>query len=208
MRSLLQDAVVKWCKWFYSIPKNTHPALDTNGMYSSINQIDPHFWFLAGSFGNIVPIKRRSVVPRERSIMFPIVEKEDSFSEDTDLKKESELIKRCTYAMDQTLHVEAALDGKRLKPQRIISPVFDLIFPENNVYDVQPGRTRSVCDGYWIILEPLSSGKHHIEFTGEAVLEDTVARQERTDQVYKEIWENIRDNNTFRLNISHDLTVL
>lgn len=111
--------------------------------------------------------------------IFPIIEKEDSFSEDTDLKTESELIKRCTNAMDQVLHVEATLDGQSIISQRVLSPFFDLNFPENNVYDVQPGVTRSACDGYWIFLEPLSRGEHYIEFTGEAVLEDTVAQQER-----------------------------
>jgi hypothetical protein len=207
MEQLLQHAVVKWCKWFYSIPKNTHPAIDTTGEYSSLNQTDPDLWFLAGSFGNIVPIERRCVIPSGRAILFPIIEKEDSFTEDTDLKTESELIRRCSNAMDQVLHVEAALDGQGIKPQRILSPIFDLDFPENNVYDIQPGRTRSVCDGYWIFLEPLQRGRHYIEFMGEAVLEEVVARQERTDKVYDEIWANIDDNNTFRLDISYDIMV-
>jgi len=207
MEQLLHVAVVKWCKWFYSIPKNTHPAIDTTGVHSSINQTDPDLWFLAGSFGNIEPIVRRCVIPSGRAILFPIIEKEDSFTEDTDLKTESELIRRCSNAMDQVLHVEAALDGQGIKPQRILSPIFDLDFPENNVYDIQPGRTRSVCDGYWIFLEPLQRGRHYIEFMGEAVLEDVVARQERTDKVYDKIWANIDDNNTFCLDISYDIMV-
>ena len=107
MEQLLHVAVVKWCKWFYSIPKNTHPTIDTTGVHSSINQTDPDLWFLAGSFGNIEPIERRCVIPSGRAILFPIIEKEDSFTEDTDLKTESELIRRCSNAMDQVLHVEA-----------------------------------------------------------------------------------------------------
>jgi len=153
-------------------------------------------------------LNQLSVDASGRSILFPIIEKEDSFSEDSDLKTESELIRRCTNAIDRTIHVEAALDGLRLYPQRILSPIFDLAFPENNVYDVQPGRTRSVCDGHWIFLEPLSSGNHHIKFVGEAALENVVAQQERTDQVYRHIWKNIDDNNTFRLNVAYDLTVV
>lgn len=204
----LQHAVIKWCKWFYSIPKNIHPALDSIGVHSSINQTDRDLWFLAGSFGNIEPVRRRCIIPSGRSILFPIIEKEDSFSEDTDLKTESELIKRCTNAMDKILHMKAVVNGQRIKPQRILSPVFDLNFPENNVYDVQPGRTRSVCDGYWVFLEPLSRGKHNIEFMGEATLEDAVAQQERADQVYEEIWANIDDKNIFCLNISYDIMVL
>ena len=95
--------------------------------------------------------------------------------------------------------------GEGIKPQRILSPIFNLDFPENNVYDIQPGSTRSVCDGYWIFLEPLQRGRHYIEFMGETVLEDVVARQERTDKVYNKIWANIDDNNTFCLDISYDI---
>ena len=164
----LQHIVVKWCKWFFSIPKDIHPSIDTVGIHSSINQTDPDLWFLAGSFGNIEPIIRRCTIPSGRSIVFPILEKEDSFSEDTDLKTESDLIKRCTRAMDLVVHMEAALDGQRIESQRVLSQVFDLVFPTNNVYDVQPGKTRSVCDGYWIFLKPLSSGKHRVRFMGEA----------------------------------------
>jgi hypothetical protein len=204
----LQYIVVKWCRWFFSIPKDIHPAIDTVGVHSSINQTDPDLWFLAGSFGNIEPIIRRCTIPSGRSIVFPIVEKEDSFSEDTDLKTESDLIKRCTHAMDLVVHMEASLDGQIIESQRVLSQVFDLFFPANNVYDVPPGKTRSVCDGYWIFLKPLTSGKHRVRFMGEVILEDVVAQQERTEQVYKNIWQHMDDNNTFCLNITYELTVL
>ena len=95
---------------------------------------------------------------------------------------------------------------KRTEPQDIaysMAWTFDLDFPENNVYDVQPGITRLVCDGYWIFLEPLSSGKHHIEFMGEAILENVVAQQERADEVYKEIWKNISDNTPTSKSLQH-----
>ena len=72
--------------------------------------------------------------------------------------------------MDQVVHMEATLDAQRIESQRVLTPVFDLVFPENNVYDVRAGKTRSVCDGYWIFLKRLSIGQHSIEFTGEAMV--------------------------------------
>jgi hypothetical protein len=197
--------VEKWCRWMFSIPKNVNPTLDLTGEHASINQTEP--WFLTGSFGNIEPIIRRCTIPADRSIFFPVIEKEDSFIDDTDLETELELVKRCTHAMDQVIRIEVSLDDQKIAPIRMRSKVFDLTYPENNVYDVQAGRTRSVCDGYWVFLNPLSTGRHLICFSGEAILEEAVADQERTRQVYQRIWQHMDDKNTFRLNISYDLHV-
>jgi hypothetical protein len=52
---------------------------------------------------------------------------------------------------------------------RAKSPAFELVLPADNVFGLQQGKTRSVSDGFWIILKPLSAGKHEIHFSGSAV---------------------------------------
>jgi type 1 fimbria pilin len=32
-----------------------------------------------------------------------------------------------------------------------------------------PGTTQSVADGFWIILQPFSAGKHELRFSGSSV---------------------------------------
>jgi hypothetical protein len=47
--------------------------------------------------------------------------------------------------------MEVVVDGVKLRDlrkYRVHSGIFDLVFPENKVYDVEPGLTRSVTDGY------------------------------------------------------------
>ena len=56
--------------------------------------MDPNVWFLAGTFGNVNLIRRKCIVPLGKAIFFPILEKEDSFAEDVDLRSELELASR------------------------------------------------------------------------------------------------------------------
>ena len=155
------------CTWMLSIPKKNNPSLDKTGKYCSMNQNNENVWFLTGTFGNIVPVKRKCTIPIGKAIFFPILEKEDSLKEDSDLDNESGLIKRSRDATNRLTYMEAWIDGAKiedLEDYRVQSEVFDLKFPEDNVYDVKQGLTRSVCDGYWLFLKPLEIGKHHIYF--------------------------------------------
>lgn len=202
----------RWCNWMLSIPKRNNPSMDLTGRHCSIDQNDQNVWFLTGSFGNMDLVRRKCTIPSRRSIFFPILEKEDSFSEDNDLNKESELTKRCVEAMNRVICLEARIDGevvKHLEEYRALSEVFDLTFPEDNVYGVRPGITRSVCDGYWLFLKPLRSGQHQIDFKGETLLTDhIVTEQLKVDDAYRQIWEHISNKRTFRLQVTYDLTII
>jgi hypothetical protein len=178
-----------------------------------MNQNDKNVWFLTGTFGNvIVPIKRKCTIPAGKAIFFPILVKEDSLEEDTDLKTELELIKRARDATNKLIQMEATIDGEkvdRLESYRVQSEVFDLVFPEDNVYDVKPGLTRSVCDGYWLFIKPLHVGKHYICFKGETSLKEahTLAHL-KSRKVYSPIQPYIVKYSIFKLEVSYELTII
>ena len=200
-----------WCSWMLSIPKDKNPTLDLTGKHCCINQNDENVWFLAGTFGNIIPVKRRCRIPARKAIFFPVLVKEDSLEEDSDLHTELELITRSRDATNRVVRMEATIDGQKvdaLKNYRIQSEVFDLTFPENNVYDVTPGLTRSVCDGYWLFIKPLSIGEHYVYFQGETSLQDvyTITQLKRMDS-YSPILQHIKENSTFRLEVLYELTI-
>jgi hypothetical protein len=201
-----------WCNWLLSIPKKNNPSLDKTGKYCSINQNDKNVWFLTGTFGNIVPIIRKCTIVGGKAILLPILEKEDSLAEDSDLRTDSDLIKRSRDAIDRVLHMEASINGHKvehLENYRVQSGVFDLTLPENNVYDVRPGLTRSVCDGYWLFIKPLPIGKHHIYFKGENLLAEphTTAQLKNTD-IFNQILDHINEYFTFKLEVLYELTVI
>jgi hypothetical protein len=200
-----------WCTWMLSIPKDRNPSIDSTGENCSSRQEDANVWFLTGSFGNTGPIRRSCIIPFGKSILFPVLEKEDSFAEDIDLVNEAQLIQRCVDAMDRVLSLEASIDGDKvsnLTCYRVRSDVFELTFPKDNVYGVKPGPTKSVCDGYWLFIKPLPLGVHSIQFAGECLLDDSAVKtQLMADEAYKQLWNHINSNSTFRLEISYSLTI-
>jgi hypothetical protein len=108
--------------------------------------------------------------------------------------------------------MEATIDGEKiagLENYRVRSEVFDLTFPKDNVYDVRPGLTRSVCDGYWLFIKPLQIGKHFIDFKGETSLKEPYTiMQLKNNEVHSPIWESIDQNLTFKLRVSYELTII
>jgi hypothetical protein len=164
------DWAVEWTKWALSIPIKHNPASDLSG-YNCAQKQSGEVWFLAGTFGGFA--RRRCYVPEGKAIFFPIITKECSFKEDYDLKTVDELCKRVKHFIDCVTRLMLTIDGikvKRLRQYRYHSADFDLVFPKDNVYDLKPGPTVSVIDGYWAFLRPLPMGKHLIHFKGEAVL--------------------------------------
>ena len=100
-----------WCKWLLELPKDINPSIDTTGKNCYQNQKDPNVWFLSGTFGNLTPIRRYCRIPEHKAILFPILEKEDSFAEDTDLKLKSELRLRAKEFMDRVRDLRLVIDG-------------------------------------------------------------------------------------------------
>lgn len=209
--------VETWYKWIISIPKKENPCLDVTGKYCSVYQNDRNVWFLAGTFGNTTPIKRVCTIPLGRAILLPLLVKEDSFAEDSDLSSESQLVKRANDATDKLLYVRATIDSKDVEyPEkyRVRSKVFDLMFPDDNIYDVEPGMTRSVCDGFWLFIKPLQLGKHVIYFSGETVVADPFTRNfMKKASVYSSFIKQNQTKkknktiDTFKVEVIYSLTV-
>jgi hypothetical protein len=201
-----------WCNWLLSIPRDRNPAVDENGKNSSQNQFDADVWFLAGTFGNNNNVRRKCTVPKSKSILFPIVDKEDSFAEDLDLLNEGELAIRARNSMDRLICIQLTVDGKKisnLSEYRVMSEFFDLKFPKNNVYEVTPGITRAVCDGYWAFLRPLPIGSHEIYFSAQVFLpkDDEVTKQIKNNSIYNSVAEEIDKNSRLNIEVTYELMV-
>lgn len=190
-----------WTTWILSIPKTCNPAADVTGEHWHINQNGPVL-FLAGTFGGFA--KRKCTIPDGKGIFFPIITKECSFAEDYDLNTEKQLIKRVRQFIDCVTQMEVVIDGVKLqglRKYRAHSSIFDLAIPENNVYDVKPGLTKSVTDGYWILLKRLSAGKHRLYFSAEVSL-PSGSKMAEIARRYNKIEDTI-----FKTGVSYDITI-
>ena len=167
-----RDWIAKFWQWMISIPQPSNPNY---GSYTdinikcSINQTDPHVWFLVPTFGG--PAERTCTIPSGKAILFPVISGECNFLESPDKKTYSEL-RQCAMEGDEGAVMKVKVDGiemKDLEQYRVQTDPFDLTIPKNNVFSAPPGQTKAVADGFYTFLKPFSPGKHDIEFSGSIV---------------------------------------
>jgi hypothetical protein len=175
----------KWWKWVFSIPKSCNPLFDDGtGKFTTAAQ-SGDVWFLAGSWKETPPDAINLNVPEGKAIFFPIINAESSKIEGFGNNKaelRSDVEKTIGYVKDK----KAIVDGKVIKNLDNYKAESDLFVfwlpPDNvqghptNVLGISVGQKRSssiaVADGYWIMLNPLSVGKHTITIYGRAVFLD------------------------------------
>ncbi len=121
---------------------------------------------------------RNCNIPVGKAIFFPIFNNEGSEIEGYGDNEAALRAYATQYDKDITL-LEVIVDGKSLKDlnnYRATSDLFDIWLPPNNVWDIPTGpdgiSSISVSDGYWIMLAPLSAGKHTIHIHSKLVFDD------------------------------------
>jgi hypothetical protein len=157
---------VNWWLYLMQFPKESSPAGDNTGALCAKNQDNEHVWFLVGTFGGAAD--RSCTVPSNKSIFFPLLNNECSILEFPKLKAEAELTSCARQPMDKVV-LQLSIDGqdiKNLTSYRVTSSLFNVTFPDNNVFGVDSGPTQAVSDGYFVMLKPFPAGEHQIKFSG------------------------------------------
>ena len=123
--------------------------------------------FLTGTTSS-TPATRSCTVSSRQSILIPLINVECSTAEDNG-DTPAELRKCATNFADQFTDLSLVIDGTPvadLTKFRVSSPVFTFTAAIGNVFGIPPGTTRSVADGYWVLIRPLPPGTHTISFGG------------------------------------------
>lgn len=170
-----EDWTAKWWEWLLSIPTSENPAVDTTGEYCGVGQ-NGSVWFLAGTTGG--KNLRTCTIPSGVSILMPILNSECSTAEFPDLKTEAGLRDCAKNFQDQTQQLEFVLDGKPFEESeipRVVTPLFNVTFPEDNIFGAPAGMTEAVSDGNWVFLRPLPEGEHEIVAKGVSLDVTTTA---------------------------------
>lgn len=165
-----EEWTCRWWEWILSIPRVDNPGYDKTGERISKNQ-HSEVLFLPGTFGGIA--ERHISIPASKPILLPVINCTTSFAEEPRFKTEFQLMEFVRSQIDDIGDVHASIDGVELKnveQYRVRSRIFDVLFPENNVYNAKPGQTRAASDGFWLFLKPLSPGLHQIHTYGSCLL--------------------------------------
>jgi hypothetical protein len=170
-----EDWTIKFWQWLISIPADRSPVTDETGERAGVAQIgQPIFNLVFSSKGEV---QREYTVPAGQHILIPVNVVETSFTEFPGAKDDDDLRKLAKEDESSNPFVFLSVDGKKfnelestdgnqladLKEFRVHSRPFDVTFPDNPIFGF-PGRSRAVSDGFWVILEALTIGTHHINF--------------------------------------------
>lgn len=153
----------EWWKWFISIPTEDNPINDPSGERCLHGQQGPVVNGLGSGGGKVV---RECTIPAGKAILIPAIAVECSYAEDQSLRTEDDLRACATSDQDLVTHTAATLNGSVLQVHRVQSPVFDLIFPADNVFAAPEGPTKAVSEGFWVFLKPLRPGQYELHVEG------------------------------------------
>ncbi len=169
----------KWWQWAFSIPFTQNPMVDTTGANAGLNQSGP-VWFLAGTAGGD-PVERDITIPVGKAILIPIVNYLNDFPcPDPNFKPpEGQTLQEFLQAgtawyLAHVKELKVTLDGVDLKDlmnYRFTSDLF-LFTADVSLQQLDPCVTGQeqpgVADGYWVMLAPLSAGKHELHIYGRS----------------------------------------
>lgn len=147
----LADWTAEWWRWGLSLP--VQPWLDRDGSLCALDQRGP-VWFLAGTDGSFQP-RRRCTVPEGRYLLVPVINMVHYSGRVP--RPCRELRAGAAVNNDHLVSAVVLLDGKPLGDMRAHRVRSDGCFRLDPDDDTSP---LAAADGYWILLRPLSRGRH------------------------------------------------
>lgn len=83
-----------------------------------------------------------------------------SVLESTEKGKEKDLERLAEERMDEAANLRLAINDKSIPLSftnfRVQSISDNIILPQDNIFDIEPGLTSFVADGFWIYFKPLT----------------------------------------------------
>lgn len=161
-----------WWNWAIKAPLESSPLADETGQFGHQGQGGPVF-YLAGTSGGSA--ERWLKIPHNRAVFFPLVN--SVWWTPDDGPTEASVRALANEVADGATGLYCTLDGQPctdddLADYRAASPAggFNLRILPNSLFTdfgIPAGdRDPSVSDGYWVMLAPLSTGDHTLEFGG------------------------------------------
>ncbi len=169
-----------WWLWAWSIPADVSPLNDPTGASAALGQSGP-VWFLAGVLTPGGSVTRTITVPAGKALFFPIVNElwvnfpqlgDNPWSPAQEAYARSVIAEAMNQAHDLSCEVDGRslenLDGYRTRTEP--GEAFMVSVPMNDIWGVvaagaTPGlHGPSVEDGVYVMLAPLTPGRHTIHF--------------------------------------------
>ena len=216
---------VQWWKWILGIPADESPATDDTGEFCDQDQKGP-IWYLAGIAGSSEGLPggsatRNCNVPEGKDILIPIFNTVCAEITDAGLIKDllglqpddeippsqlKEGLTRCTdffLNSDHLIEKRFSIDGQTLEGDdlddfRVLSPQFQVVYPDGNVFEQAPTnvKQKAVAEGIWVLVKDLEPGEYVIKAFSHLIFPEFGNFEFQTDVTYH---LTIEGKNTFPL---------
>ncbi|MEO8103128.1 MAG: hypothetical protein ABI790_11400 [Betaproteobacteria bacterium] len=157
-----------WWQWAGSFDQSDSPVADRTGKNCHLGQNGP-VWFLAGTYGS-KRTQRTCEIPRDKFVFFPLINYVVMPGTGDGQACRSccaTYIKSAKSVTDQPSNLVLDLDGRRIKDlathRQSTKQCFDMGALAKPLYRIFP----SAANGYYVMLRPLSPGRHVLNFGGE-----------------------------------------
>ncbi len=156
-----------WWQWAGSFDQADSPVADRTGVNCHLKQ-NGAVWFLAGTYGTRRTI-RNCTVPRDKYVFFPLI----NYVVMPETNVEANCVACCISftqsaksITDRPSDLIVDLDGQRIEDlashRQATTQCFDMGALAEPKYRIFP----SAANGYYVMLRPLSPGKHVLNFGG------------------------------------------
>ena len=144
----------RWWRWAYAAP--VWPFLDPDGRICDLDQEGP-VWFLAGTDGSFNP-QRECVVPEGKYLLVPIINMVYREPDAAHPRKCAEMQSGAALNNDHLVSAVVLLDGQPLPDVAHYRARSNGCFVID--HDEAGADLHAAADGYWLMLRPLSPGRH------------------------------------------------
>ncbi len=167
-----------WWQWAYQFPLSASPVTDPNGDLAALGQSGP-VWFLAGTYGGVA--ERTVTIPAGKALFFPIIDTiwvnlpelgDNPWSDEQRAFARTQIAPFIDNAYDLSCQIDG-VEVMNVADYRCRTPdgkEYMVFLPADNVFApyglTEPGiYGPCVDDGIFLMLAPLTAGKHTIHFT-------------------------------------------
>jgi hypothetical protein len=169
-----EQHVINFWKWIVSLPEDENPWQDQTGAKCTNGQSDTNssVFYLSGNGGG--KSERICEVPAGKGLLIPVSQVEISDKEAPGSSVE-DLHKLAKKDQDSVTSLYLKVDDseysqENLTKYRIHTGDFEVNFPVNAIFGVlEPGPSKAVADGFYVITEPLQKGNHTIWYKSSLI---------------------------------------
>lgn len=160
-----QWAAAFW-KWALELPLDGHPFNDCMKDFST--QQTGNVWYWSAPDGTV---SCNETMPEGKAVFLTLRDAETSSLEDPPFYGASEQAQRANskWLADHIVGLFCLIDGEPVEhiyAYRFLSPQIHFNAPTPWIFGTTGGPGTSVGDGYYLMLEPLSPGRHVIHYGG------------------------------------------